>query len=129
MVGFQSSFLLTPWTVGLFLLLLILLKMYRPMTGLLPLPPGPRPFPVVGNSLNIPKVQPWKIFKEWSRIYGESQYFMSRSPPQLCSGDVVYLHLPTQPTIVLNTVKSATDLLERRSGLYSSRPYSVMFDL
>ena len=51
------------------------------------------------------------------------------SPLQLCLGDIVYLHLPAQPTIVLNTVKSATDLLERRSGIYSSRPYSVMVDL
>lgn len=44
-------------------------------------------------------------------------------------GGIIYLHLPGQPTLVLNTLKSALDLLEQRSQKYSSRPRSIMIKL
>lgn len=36
----------------------------------LPLPPGPRGYPMVGNMLNIPKELPWKTFQGWAKDYG-----------------------------------------------------------
>ena len=35
-----------------------------------PLPPGPRPLPIIGNILNIPKVRPWLGYSELSKKYG-----------------------------------------------------------
>ena len=36
----------------------------------LPLPPGPKGWPFVGNLLQAPINLPWKIFYEWSKVYG-----------------------------------------------------------
>jgi hypothetical protein len=38
----------------------------------------------------------------------------------------MYLDAAGQPTIVLNSLKSAYDLLECRAGIYSDRPRFVM---
>ena len=38
--------------------------------GCRPLPPGPRPLPVLGNLLDIPKRHPWRGYKEYSKQYG-----------------------------------------------------------
>lgn len=36
----------------------------------LPLPPGPKGYPIIGNSLDAPLHEPWKTFRDWSKIYG-----------------------------------------------------------
>lgn len=36
----------------------------------LPLPPGPRPLPFIGNALDMPQEFPWKTFREWTNKYG-----------------------------------------------------------
>ena len=46
-----------------------------------------------------------------------------------CSGDIVHLKVLGQRMIVLNTVKAARDLLDKRSSVYSDRPPFVMGDL
>jgi len=38
----------------------------------LPLPPGPKGFPIIGNLLDMPADKPWLIYHEWSKIYGKS---------------------------------------------------------
>jgi hypothetical protein len=42
------------------------------------------------------------------------------------AGDLMYLDGAGQPIVVCNTLKSAFELLERRSANYSDRPRSVM---
>ncbi|TCD69243.1 hypothetical protein EIP91_008346 [Steccherinum ochraceum] len=79
----------------------------------LPLPPGPKPSLLWGNLLDIPAVAPWKAFKR----YSES------------SGPLVFLSLPTQPTIIINSAKAAMDLLDKRSQIYSDRLLTVMDEL
>ncbi|KAI0070899.1 cytochrome P450 [Panus rudis PR-1116 ss-1] len=79
----------------------------------LPLPPGPRGYPIVGNLLNIPRLKPWLTFKDWCNVYG----------------DVVYLNLPMRPTIILGSAKAAFDLLEKRSDNYSDRHLNAMTEL
>ena len=37
----------------------------------LPLPPGPKPLPFVGNILDVPKTSGWKTFSEWSQKWGQ----------------------------------------------------------
>lgn len=42
------------------------------------------------------------------------------------AGPLVYLELLGQPILVLNTREAATDLLEKRSHIYSDRPRLYM---
>ena len=44
-------------------------------------------------------------------------------------GDVIYLNVLGQHTVVLGTLKAARDLLDKRSANYSDRPTSVMVQL
>jgi len=39
--------------------------------GLL-LPPGPMGFPLIGSVFHFPRVHPWRVLAEWSKIYGAS---------------------------------------------------------
>ncbi|KAH9058060.1 cytochrome P450 [Lactarius vividus] len=73
------------------------------------LPPGPRGLPLLGNALQL-RNQQWLQFTEWRQEFG----------------DVFYLNAAGQPIVVLNTQKAAADLLDRRSGIYSDRPRSVV---
>lgn len=36
----------------------------------LPLPPGPRKLPVLGNAFDFPKSEPWVTFSKWGEQYG-----------------------------------------------------------
>jgi hypothetical protein len=37
----------------------------------LPLPPGPKGLPLIGNLLDIPQNKPWIVYNEWAERYGE----------------------------------------------------------
>ncbi|KAJ7320876.1 cytochrome P450 [Mycena albidolilacea] len=71
-----------------------------------PLPPGPRPLPLIGNVFDIPRSNAWERFIEWKDLYGE----------------VVYISILGRSIVLLNSVKSTTDLLEKRAPSYSDRP-------
>lgn len=47
----------------------------------------------------------------------------------LYSGDVMYLEILGKPIIVVNSVKAAVDLLDKRSANYSDRPRFPIFKL
>lgn len=36
----------------------------------LPLPPGPKPLPLIGNSNVIPREYGWRVYAEWKKTYG-----------------------------------------------------------
>jgi hypothetical protein len=38
----------------------------------LPLPPGPKGYPLIGNLFDLPVDKAWLVYDEWSNIYGES---------------------------------------------------------
>jgi hypothetical protein len=42
------------------------------------------------------------------------------------AGEVMYLDGAGQPVVVFNSLKSAFEVLERRSGIYSDRPRLIM---
>jgi hypothetical protein len=42
------------------------------------------------------------------------------------AGEVMYLNAAGQPTVVLNSLRSSYELLERRSANYSDRPRYIM---
>ncbi|KAG2008746.1 cytochrome P450 [Coprinopsis cinerea AmutBmut pab1-1] len=79
----------------------------------LPLPPGPKGLPILGNLLQIPKVKPWKVYAEWKKQYG----------------DMIYLEALGQRMLVLNSLEDIEALLVKRSTNYSDRPYSATSDL
>ncbi|KAK0223484.1 cytochrome P450 [Armillaria fumosa] len=87
-------------------------RLYR-RQGSLPLPPGPKGLPLIGNLWDIPSEYPWLTYAKWSATYG----------------DVLYLDTPGNPTIILNSAQATTELLEKRSGNYSDRPEMHMMFL
>ena len=36
----------------------------------LPLPPGPKGYPLIGNLFDMPADKPWVVFDEWRMTYG-----------------------------------------------------------
>ncbi|KAI5118826.1 hypothetical protein M0805_009404 [Coniferiporia weirii] len=78
------------------------------------LPPGPPTGLLGDNRAQVPDVEPWKKFVEWSREY--------KSFP----GPVISFYLGRTPNIVLNDAKSAYDLLDKKGEIYSSRPRNIM---
>ena len=44
----------------------------------------------------------------------------------MITGDVIYFKLFRTPTVVLNSLESARDLLDKRSVKYSDRPRMVL---
>ena len=43
----------------------------------LPLPPGPKPLPIIGNLLDMPKSFDWETYDRWAKEFG--QCFSSKS--------------------------------------------------
>ncbi|KAJ3742404.1 cytochrome P450 [Lentinula detonsa] len=75
------------------------------------LPPGPKGLPVLGNVLQLGAgSQIWLTFDRWKYKYGP----------------IMYLNMAGQNIVVLNTQAAATELLERRSAIYSDRPTNVV---
>ncbi|KAG1874758.1 cytochrome P450 [Suillus subalutaceus] len=75
-----------------------------------PYPPGPPGLPLVGNVLDIPQAKPWLTFAKWGKMYGE----------------ISHVEVLGQHTIVLNSVKTAMDMLDNKSTVYSDRPVFPM---
>ncbi|KAF8999431.1 cytochrome P450 [Cyathus striatus] len=81
----------------------------------LPLPPGPRRYPIIGSLLSMPKTFQWETFMRWGEETGS---------------DVVYAETIGVKFIILNSVDAANDLLTKRSLIYSSRPqFPMIIDL
>ncbi|KIK95728.1 hypothetical protein PAXRUDRAFT_363836 [Paxillus rubicundulus Ve08.2h10] len=98
-------------TVGAILtgliVLLKLAKAHRESRGLLL--PGPTQLPFVGNALSVRASEPWVTYAEWGSRYGG--IFKTR----MLSEDIIIIH----------SEQVAKALLERRSSIYSDRPYFV----
>ncbi|KIK54565.1 hypothetical protein GYMLUDRAFT_232002 [Collybiopsis luxurians FD-317 M1] len=101
----SSYYLLIFAVAGLALLFLLKKRAQR-----LPLPPGPRGLPFIGNALSIPAERSWLTYHEWSKIFG----------------DVVYVSALGQSIVVLNSAQAISDLLEHRGAVYSDRVKMVM---
>jgi len=79
-----------------------------------PLPPGPPGEPVLGHLRVVPAYGPEYAYMRWSREYGS---------------DVLFLRVLGQPVVVLNSVRAAVDLLDKRGANYSDRPRFVLFEV
>jgi hypothetical protein len=76
------------------------------------LPPGPRRFPFIGNLLSMPTTLEWETFAKWGQEH---------------NSDIIHVNALGTSMIILNSYKVATDLLDGRSSIYSSRPHFTMF--
>lgn len=112
-----------------FLFLYFYLKKWDPYSSL-PLPPGPKGWPVIGNLLNMPTEFEWKTYHEWCKKFSMFCFWFSVIPgTDHTLTDTDILHVPVLGTniIVLDTPEAVTDLLEQRSSIYSDR-YTYMYD-
>ncbi|KZT37988.1 cytochrome P450 [Sistotremastrum suecicum HHB10207 ss-3] len=92
------------------LLVVILLLRYFRNRKRLPLPPGPKAYPLIGNVLDMPKSHEWHVFHDWGSKYG----------------DVVYASALGQDIIILNSHQAAIDILIKKSAVCSDRPEFTM---
>ena len=92
-------------------------KYYR-----LSFPPGPKPWPIIGNALELPTSAPWVSYAKWGKVYG---MFTSLSLAHLFivhTGDIIYASALGNHIVIVNSEKIAVDLCEKRSTIYSSKP-------
>lgn len=95
-------------------LALLRAALHRRRTNGLPLPPGPPGEPILGHLRVVPSHNPEYAYMKWSREYGS---------------DVLSVNTLGQTVIVLNSVKAAVDLLDKRGLNYSDRPRFVLFEI
>ncbi|KAJ5766545.1 uncharacterized protein N7511_004161 [Penicillium nucicola] len=76
-----------------------------------PLPPGPRPKPIVGNIADLPPpgTQDWMHWLKHKDLYGP----------------ISSITVMGQTIVILNDANVALELLSKRSAIYSSRPNLV----
>ncbi|EIW87255.1 cytochrome P450 [Coniophora puteana RWD-64-598 SS2] len=101
-------------TVAVFAL--FLLRELYTRTSMLPFPPGPKPWPLIGNLLDMPSSSPWITFAAWKKQYGESHM----------NGPISSISIFGQPIVFLNSPHEAIELLDKKSSIYSNRPVLPM---
>lgn len=57
-----------------FAIVLALAGLKRWRSNRLPLPPGPRGYPIIGNLLDMPSEHQWVKYHEWSKKYSKRCY-------------------------------------------------------
>jgi hypothetical protein len=104
---------LAPYVVGTVagLLVLTALKCHAARRTL-PLPPGPKPLPLIGNMFDFPKEKEWLVYHAWNERYG----------------NVVYIEALGTKLLILGSAAVVHELLECRSTVYSSRSWPIMMD-
>ncbi|KAF4580585.1 hypothetical protein EYR38_003184 [Pleurotus pulmonarius] len=76
-------------------------------------PPGPTPFPFIGNILNFGRETPWVTVSQWAKQYG----------------DLVHVTVFGRHVVLANSLSVASELFERRSRIYSDRPELTMLTM
>jgi len=77
-----------------------------------PFPPGPKPFPIIGNIFDLTTTELWLTASRWIPKYGS----------------VTHVRVFSQSLVFLNTPDAAFDLLDKRGAIYSDKPHLVMLN-
>lgn len=103
-----------------------------------PLPPGPPGKFLVGNLGSISE-HPELDYIRWGKEYSKSptrsplghadQTAPRQSAETSPGSDVIHVNVLGQHMICLNSVKAATDLLDRRGANYCDRPRFTLFEM
>ncbi|KAH7890379.1 cytochrome P450 [Phlebopus sp. FC_14] len=80
-------------------------KAYKHSRSKYPLPPGPKPLPLIGNLMDLPLKDEAATYNQWARKYG----------------DLVYANVMGRHLLFVNSPQVANDLFEKRSVNYSDR--------
>ncbi|KAE9381135.1 cytochrome p450 monooxygenase [Stipitochalara longipes BDJ] len=98
-----------------------------------PLPPGPKGSLIIGNLRQVPAERSDVQFAQWAKEFSKFDRDLASIVKHMSSNgdtesDIIYVNLLGQPVIVLNSVKSAIDLLDKKGAIYSDRPPFVVLE-
>ncbi|KJA29694.1 hypothetical protein HYPSUDRAFT_125785 [Hypholoma sublateritium FD-334 SS-4] len=77
----------------------------------LPLPPGPKGLPLIGNLGDIPSSFEWLTYHRWCKEFDT---------------DILHLSVAGTSFIILDTSEVTMDLFDKRSAIYSGKPRMPM---
>ena len=102
-----------------------------PLAGL-PLPPGPKPLPIIGNLLDMPTSFNWETYHKWAKEFGgciTHPYAIVIAHITSLDSDIIYVNAAGTSIVILNSYETAVDLLDKRSNIYSDRSVSIACSL
>ncbi|PPQ85587.1 hypothetical protein CVT25_000031, partial [Psilocybe cyanescens] len=79
----------------------------------LPLPPGPKGLPLIGNLRDVPTSFAWKTYHKWCKELDT---------------DILYLNVAGTSIVVLDSAEAVLELCEKRSSIYSDRARMPMIN-
>lgn len=79
----------------------------------LPLPPGPKGVPFLGNIVQVTQGKSWETYNALSKEFG----------------NLIYLEVIGQPLLILNSTQEINELLEKRASNFSDRVHTPSLNL
>ena len=106
----------------------VLVFVFLKRKGHAPVPPGPKPLPLLGNVLQLKEKYMWKLATDWYRDYGARDRVFRSLFVNFFIGKLVYANAAGIPMIFLNNFQAQEDLINIRGDRYSDKPKMVMLN-
>ncbi|KAH9041418.1 cytochrome P450 [Lactarius hengduanensis] len=89
-------------------------------------PPGPRGLPIIGHA-HLFRDKSWMFRQDCKQRFGASDLFFPRGlVTGGTPGDMMYLNAFGQPIVILQSLKAAFELLDKRANISSDRPRYIV---